>query len=133
MAAAIEFIETHDNQEPFFAYVAFTAPHDPGMPPMPFREMYERWKLIVYPKIGHAQLFDLQTDPHEITNLVDRPEHAPQVARLRLLMQQWQARVGDALEIPDSHKQPGPIDLTGRPRVPDPWQPEWIVKKYFDL
>ncbi len=77
MAAAIEFIETHDNQEPFFAYVAFTAPHDPRMPPMPFREMYERWKLIVYPRIGHAQLFDLQTDPHEITNLVDRPEHAP--------------------------------------------------------
>ncbi|HOY56912.1 MAG TPA: sulfatase-like hydrolase/transferase [Verrucomicrobiota bacterium] len=93
----------------------------------------ERWKLIVYPKIGHAQLFDLQTDPHEITNLVDRPEHAPQIARLRLLMKQWQARVGDALEIPDSHKQPDPIDLTGRPRVPDRWQPEWIVKKYFDL
>ncbi|HNV00671.1 MAG TPA: sulfatase-like hydrolase/transferase [Verrucomicrobiota bacterium] len=88
---------------------------------------------IVYPKIGHAQLFDLQNDPHEITNLVDHSKHSVQVARLRLLMRQWQARVGDALEIPDSHKQPDPIDLTGRPRVPDQWQPEWIVKKYFDL
>jgi len=23
------------------------------------------------------------------------------------------------------------IDLTGRTRTPDQWQPEWIVKKYF--
>ena len=36
----------------------------------------ERWKLIAYPKIGHFQLFDLQTDPHEKTNLFDRPENA---------------------------------------------------------
>ena len=34
----------------------------------------ERWKLICYPKIGHMQLFDLQTDPDETTNLIDRPE-----------------------------------------------------------
>src|SRR5262245_9689760 len=27
----------------------------------------ERWKLIVYPKISHLQLFDLQTDPQEMT------------------------------------------------------------------
>lgn len=24
-----------------------------------------------------------------------------------------------------------PADLTGRKRVPDQWQPEWIVRKYF--
>ena len=39
----------------------------------------ERWKLIAYPKIGHLQLFDLQTDPHETTNLIDRPENAAHV------------------------------------------------------
>jgi len=36
----------------------------------------ERWKLICYPKISHMQLFDLQTDPYEKTNLIDRVEYA---------------------------------------------------------
>ena len=40
--AAIEFLRSHDGKKPFFAYVAFTAPHDPRMPPEAFREMYYR-------------------------------------------------------------------------------------------
>ena len=36
--AAIEFLRSHDRKKPFFAYVAFTAPHDPRMPPLPYRE-----------------------------------------------------------------------------------------------
>jgi len=91
----------------------------------------ERWKLVAYPKIGHLQLFDLQTDPHETVNLIDRLDHAPRVARLQALMRQWQAKVGDTLEIPTHSKPPPSIDLTGRKRTPDQWQPEWIVKKYF--
>ncbi len=91
----------------------------------------ERWKLIAYPKIGHLQLFDLHADPHETTNLIDRPEHAEHVARLQKLMQQWQTKVGDTLELPTRNKTPEPSDLTGRPRTPDQWQPDWIVKKYF--
>ncbi|MBI1760135.1 MAG: sulfatase-like hydrolase/transferase [Acidobacteria bacterium] len=91
----------------------------------------ERWKLIAYPKIGHLQLFDLQTDPHETRNLIERPENAPHVARLRALMKQWQTRVGDMLAVPAENKPPAKIDLTGQPRQPDQWQPDWIVKKYF--
>ena len=91
----------------------------------------ERWKLIAYPKIGHRQLFDLQTDPNETTNLIDRPEHAEHVARLQQLMQRWQTKVGDTLELPSTNKPLEPLDLTGRPRTPDQWQPDWIVKKYF--
>jgi arylsulfatase A-like enzyme len=103
---------------------------------LPFLEIQravrdERWKLIAYPKIGHLQLFDLQTDPHETTNLIDRPEHGAHVARLRKLMKQWQVQVGDTLELPTENKPPVKIDLTGRKRVPDPCQPQWIVKKYF--
>jgi arylsulfatase A-like enzyme len=90
-----------------------------------------RWKLIAYPKIGHLQLFDLQTDPHETTNLIDRPESAEHVSRLMKLMKRWQARVGDTLELPMENKQPPRIDLTGQQRKPDQWQPDWIVKKYF--
>jgi arylsulfatase A-like enzyme len=104
---------------------------------LPFLEIQravrdERWKLIVYPKIGHLQLFDLQTDPHETTSLIDRPENAPHVARLQKLMEEWQTRVGDKVELPTTSQPAPPIDLTGRPRTPDQWQPDWIVKKYFE-
>jgi arylsulfatase A-like enzyme len=92
----------------------------------------DRWKLIAYPKIGHLQLFDLRSDPHETTNLVDRPEHASHVARLQKLMQEWQTREGDTLELPAKNHAPPAIDLTGRPRKPDQWQPDWIVRKYFE-
>lgn len=92
----------------------------------------ERWKLICYPQISHMQLFDLQNDPHEKTNLIDRAEHAGHVRRLLALMGQWQAGVGDTLKLPAENKPPEPVDLTGRERVPDRWQPEWIVKKYFN-
>ena len=91
----------------------------------------ERWKLIAYPKIGHMQLFDLKADPQETTNLMDRPESAEHIARLQKLMKQWQLQVGDTLELPTANKRPPPIDLSGRPRKPDQWQPAWIVEKYF--
>ncbi len=93
----------------------------------------ERWKLICYPKISHMQLFDLQTDPDEKINLIDHAEYAEHVQRLLKLMTQWQAKVGDTLELPSENKPPEPVDLTGRERVPDQWQPEWIVKKYFQM
>ena len=92
----------------------------------------DRWKLIVYPKIGHMQLFDLESDRFETKNLIDRPEHAAQVARLRGLMSDWQKKVGDKLELPATSKPYPPVDLTGLKRTPDQWQPDWIVKKYFE-
>ncbi len=92
----------------------------------------ERWKLIAYPRLGYLQLFDLQKDPYETNNLYDRPESAPHIARLRGLMREWQAKVGDKVAIPLESKAPERVDLTGRKREPDQWQPEWIVKKYFE-
>jgi len=38
--AAIEFLEGYKEDKPFFAYVAFTAPHDPRNPPVEYRQMY---------------------------------------------------------------------------------------------
>ena len=35
------------------------------------------------------------------------------------------AQAGDFANTPDK------IDLTGRERKPDRWQPQWIVEKYF--
>jgi len=77
-------------------------------------------------------LFDLQNDPDETINLIDRAEYAEHVQRLLGLMRQWQTKVGDTLELPTENKPFEPVDLTGRKRAPDQWQPDWIVKKYFD-
>lgn len=38
--SAIEFLAGHAGDEPFFAYVAFTAPHDPRDPPRPWAQPY---------------------------------------------------------------------------------------------
>ena len=91
----------------------------------------ERWKLIAYPRIGYLELFDLRSDPHETTNLIERNEYDAYVQRLLKRMKEWQAQVGDTLEIPTQSKSPSPIDLTGKKRLPDQWQPDWIVRKYF--
>ena len=54
-----------------------------------------RFKLIVYPKIGHEQLFDLQRDPLELRNLARDPAHAGARARLRARMEEEHAALGD--------------------------------------
>ncbi|MCA8989707.1 MAG: sulfatase-like hydrolase/transferase, partial [Planctomycetaceae bacterium] len=38
--AVIEFLKSPREDQPFFAYLAFTAPHDPRNPPEAYREMY---------------------------------------------------------------------------------------------
>ncbi len=40
--AAIDFLRNFKEDKPFFAYVAFTAPHDPRNPPPKYRRMYYR-------------------------------------------------------------------------------------------
>lgn len=55
----------------------------------------DRWKLIRYPKINKTQLFDLQTDPNEVTNLAEQPAHAAKVAELMTLLAKEQKQFGD--------------------------------------
>ena len=45
-----------------------------------------RWKLIRYPLVDRTQLFDLEKDPHELTNLADQPAHAATRKRLQDLL-----------------------------------------------
>ena len=56
----------------------------------------DRWKLIRYPLVDKTQLFDLQTDPLETTNLAGVPEHADKVAELMALLKQEMAASGDS-------------------------------------
>jgi arylsulfatase A-like enzyme len=103
---------------------------------LPFRDIQrsirdDRWKLLCYPKISHRQLFDLQSDPDETTNLIDQQAHRDTVARLLALMQEEQRRYGDTQSVEFENKPFPPIDLSGKARMPDQWQPDWIVEKYF--
>ncbi|MBI5768376.1 MAG: sulfatase-like hydrolase/transferase [Verrucomicrobia bacterium] len=91
----------------------------------------ERWKLICYPKLGYSQLFDLETDPNETRSVYDDPANAAHITRLRAALVAWQARVGDKLALNDSSQPPPKVDLTGKKRAPDQWQPQWIIEKYF--
>jgi arylsulfatase A-like enzyme len=90
-----------------------------------------RWKLIRYPHINHTQLFDLEADPHELNNLAAEPVQAHRVEKMLDQMRKWQQQIGDPQALSTDKPKPFKIDLTGKPRKPDKWQPEWIVEKYF--
>jgi arylsulfatase A-like enzyme len=55
----------------------------------------DRWKLIRYPHIDKTQLFDLQTDPHEMTDLAGKPESADKIKELTELLEKTRKEFGD--------------------------------------
>jgi arylsulfatase A-like enzyme len=57
----------------------------------------DRWKLIRYPKIDREQLFDLQSDPDELHDLIDQSEHQAVAVKLRRTLLQWLTDHGDPL------------------------------------
>ena len=90
-----------------------------------------RYKLIVYPKIAHQQLFDLELDPHETRNRATEAAFAPILQRLHARLRDWQTQARDDLPLPDQYGPAPVINLSGQAREPDRWQPDWIIRKYF--
>lgn len=66
----------------------------------------DRWKLIRYPHIDHTQLFDLNTDPLELANLADQPEHAAKVVEMTALLSGEMARYADTTPLTVSDPKP---------------------------
>ncbi len=56
--AAIEFIERHDSDDPFMAYVSYTAPHDPRMAPKEYEDLYDPGRLRVPDNFHPVHPFD---------------------------------------------------------------------------
>ena len=94
---------------------------------------HTRWalKLHVYPEINYRLLFDLESDPLEMGNLAENPDHANDVERLIGEMKRWQKKLGDTVSLSTDNPKPKAINLTGKPRILDKWQPQWIREKYF--
>ena len=88
-------------------------------------------KLHVYPEINYRLLFDLKSDPLEMGNLAENPDHANDVERLIGEMKRWQKKLGDTVSLSTDNPKPKAINLTGKPRILDRWQPQWIREKYF--
>jgi arylsulfatase A-like enzyme len=69
-----------------------------------------RWKLIRYPLVDRTQLFDLEKDPRELTNLADQPAHAETLRRLQERLGAEMKAYDDAF--PLSVANPAPAEWT---------------------
>ena len=67
------------------------------------------------------ELFDTQTDPHEINNVADAPEHAERLAQMRQELDNWMEATGDPGTMPEmdyvatlwpNHIQPTTAEVT---------------------
>ncbi|MCX6326840.1 MAG: sulfatase-like hydrolase/transferase [Bacteroidia bacterium] len=57
------------------------------------------WKLCLS-DLDHSQLFDLNSDPYEKTNLFTQPEHRDKIVFLANKIYEWQKLTGDSVVIP---------------------------------
>jgi arylsulfatase A-like enzyme len=91
-----------------------------------------QWKLHVYPKINHRLLFNLSTDPHELTDLAADPAHKADVEQMQAVMELWRTRLNDPYPLAVKNPERKEPDYSNSKRVLDAWQPKWIRDKYFD-
>ena len=63
------------------------------------------------------ELYDLQSDPHELRNLIDQPAHQATVQRLRAALTAWQAEIDDPGPAGGSEDR---FDRTTGKRLPKP-------------
>ena len=50
------------------------------------------------------ELYDLESDPHEVVNLADQPEHAKLLGELQEKVRVWQKQTGDPWFIKYEHE-----------------------------
>ena len=59
----------------------------------------DRWKLNLC-ATDRSELYDLNTDPHELINLYDAPEHRDRVRDMAARIRIWQDATGDTAALP---------------------------------
>jgi len=91
----------------------------------------DNWKLIRYPKIHHNQLFNLETDPHELNNLAEAPEHKNKLDALMTALTKAQIEFDDPHPLTADSLESMIFDPSDFVRKVDRHQPEWVIEKYF--
>ena len=91
----------------------------------------QEWKLIRYPKIDVTQLYHLKEDPHEQNNLSENPLYAQKVKDLMLLLEEHRLATDDTITMNPKSFQSKEYDYRTLIQKLDPWQPPYIIEKYF--
>jgi arylsulfatase A-like enzyme len=56
-----------------------------------------RYKYVYNPTAEMDELYDLQTDPGELQNLIDDPARKEEIMRLKKALWDWMKEIGDPL------------------------------------
>ncbi|MCX6309262.1 MAG: DUF4976 domain-containing protein, partial [Bacteroidia bacterium] len=91
----------------------------------------DEWKLIRYPQRNFTQLFNLKSDPLEINNLAALPENKQKVDELMTLLNEWHTFSNDTANLNPKTFLPLEYDYHKLKQIPDRWQPEYILERYF--
>ena len=59
----------------------------------------DRWKLNLCPA-DQCELYDLNSDPHEMNNLYDDPKHRDRIRDMAARIRIWQSETGDVVDLP---------------------------------
>jgi choline-sulfatase len=78
----------------------------------------DRWKLIRYPHVGKTQLFDIENDPWETTNLAEDPKHKAMLDEMNAKLKAWMKRTGDKLDLDKTPRQKEAHPNPGAPVKP---------------
>lgn len=66
-----------------------------------------RWKYVYYPE-GFAELYDLQTDPNEMTNLAEDPKYREQIYEMKDRLLHWLTTADETDQIAPRWLRPQP-------------------------
>lgn len=81
---------------------------------------------------SEEELYDLRLDPHQINNLAGEPGQAGELARHRLLLEQWEVESGDQGGLPESKASLRLVFRSSKGRCVNP-EYEFIVKEQNNL
>jgi N-sulfoglucosamine sulfohydrolase len=104
-----------------YRYIRNFTPDRPLLQPNEYKEkQYPVWNLIkdlarqnkltpvqavlAAPTMPEEELYDLESDPHEIRNLANLPQHADVLKRLRGVLEKWIAETDDKGRVLESEK-----------------------------
>ena len=62
-------------------------------------------KLIIYPKTGDLELYDLEKDPWETNNMISNQKTKSTILKLLKELKAWQEKTGDETDLSAIYKQ----------------------------